>query len=98
VRQHQHAGVEFLYVTSGKLALQIGEDEPEFAEGDAIYFESAVPHGYRKAGSRRTVALVVLVTAGPKVASSSKQWRACASISPIALQDVVRHRRGRMKR
>jgi transcriptional regulator with XRE-family HTH domain len=63
VRQHQHAGVEFVYVISGKLALQIGEDEPELAEGDAVYFESAVPHGYRKAGSRRTAALVVVVTA-----------------------------------
>jgi transcriptional regulator with XRE-family HTH domain len=63
VRRHQHAGVEFIYVISGKLALQIGEDEPELAEGDAIYFESAVPHGYRKAGSRRTTALVVVVAA-----------------------------------
>jgi quercetin dioxygenase-like cupin family protein len=63
VRRHQHAGVEFLYVISGKLALQIGEDEPELAEGNAIYFESAIPHGYRKVGSRRTTALVVVVTA-----------------------------------
>jgi transcriptional regulator with XRE-family HTH domain len=62
VRKHQHAGIEFLYVISGKLALQIGEDEPELAEGDAIYFESAVPHGYRRIGSRRTTALVVVVT------------------------------------
>ena len=61
-RRHQHAGVEFLYVISGKLALQIGEDRPELAEGDAIYFESTVPHGYRKVGTRRTTALVVVVT------------------------------------
>jgi transcriptional regulator with XRE-family HTH domain len=61
-RRHEHAGVEFLYVVSGKLALEIGEDEPELAEGDAIYFESSVPHGYRKVGSRRTTALVVVVT------------------------------------
>ncbi len=61
-RTHQHAGVEFLYVISGKLILQIGEDRPELAEGDAIYFESTVPHGYRKVGQRRTSALVVVVT------------------------------------
>jgi transcriptional regulator with XRE-family HTH domain len=60
VRRHQHPGVEFLYLLSGKLALQIGEKEPELAEGDAIYFDSAVPHGYRKVGSRRTTALVVV--------------------------------------
>ena len=29
MRTHQHAGVEFLYVISGKLAFPIGEDEPE---------------------------------------------------------------------
>jgi transcriptional regulator with XRE-family HTH domain len=63
MHKHQHAGVEFLYLISGKLALQIGDNEPELAEGDAIYFESAVPHGYRKVGSRRTTALVVVVTA-----------------------------------
>lgn len=61
-RKHQHAGVEFLYVICGKLALQIGEDEPELLEGDAIYFESTVPHAYRKVGARRTTALVVVVT------------------------------------
>jgi quercetin dioxygenase-like cupin family protein len=63
VRRHQHAGVEFLYVISGKLGLQIGEEESELAEGDAVYFESEVPHGYRKVGARRTAALVVVVTA-----------------------------------
>ncbi len=62
VLKHQHEGVEFLYVISGKLGLQVGEDEPELAEGDAIYFESTVPHGYRKIGSRRTTALVVVVS------------------------------------
>jgi transcriptional regulator with XRE-family HTH domain len=59
--RHQHAGVEFLYVMSGKLAIEIGENERELAEGDSIYFESAVAHGYRKVGPRRTTALVVVV-------------------------------------
>lgn len=61
--RHEHAGVEFLYVISGKLAIKIGEDEMELTEGDAIYFESAVPHEYRKVGLRRTTALVVVVGA-----------------------------------
>jgi quercetin dioxygenase-like cupin family protein len=60
--RHQHAGVEFLYLISGKLLLQIGEDESELSEGDAIYFESGIPHAYRKVGPRRTTALVVVVT------------------------------------
>jgi transcriptional regulator with XRE-family HTH domain len=60
--RHEHAGVEFLYLISGKLLLQIGEDESELSEGDAIYFESGVPHAYRKVGPRRTTALVVVVS------------------------------------
>jgi mannose-6-phosphate isomerase-like protein (cupin superfamily) len=63
VRRHEHAGVEFLYLVSGKLALPIGEEEHVLLEGDAIYFDSAVPHGYRKLGTRRTSALVVVVPA-----------------------------------
>ena len=62
VSRHQHTGVEFLYVISGKLAIEIGQNKPELAEGDAIYFESEVPHGYRKLGTRRTTAVVVVVT------------------------------------
>lgn len=63
VRLHQHAGVEFLYVITGKLQIEIGEEKAELAEGDAIYFDSSVPHGYRKVGARRTAALVVVAPA-----------------------------------
>ena len=63
MRLHEHAGIEFLYLTSGKLALRIGEDEPELSEGDTIYFDSAVPHGYRKLGARRTTAVVIVISA-----------------------------------
>jgi len=60
LRMHKHAGIEFLYLTSGKLVLQTGEQGHVLAEGDAIYFDSAVSHGYRKVGTRRTTALVVV--------------------------------------
>ncbi|MBV8832582.1 MAG: helix-turn-helix transcriptional regulator [Acidobacteriaceae bacterium] len=62
LRKHEHPGIEFLFLISGKLVLQVGDDEPELAEGDAIYFDSAVPHSYRRVGSRRTTALVVVTT------------------------------------
>jgi len=39
--------------------LRAGEDQHELAEGDAIYFDSAMPHGYRRIGPKRTTALVV---------------------------------------
>jgi transcriptional regulator with XRE-family HTH domain len=58
-RLHEHPGIEFLYVLSGRLELITGEDKHELAEGDAIYFDCTVPHGYRRIGSKRTTALVV---------------------------------------
>ena len=58
---HQHPGIEFLYVLSGRLELRTAEDTHELADGDAIYFDCTVPHGYRKLGSKLTRALVVVV-------------------------------------
>jgi transcriptional regulator with XRE-family HTH domain len=58
-RLHEHPGIEFIYVLSGTLELCAGEDRHELAEGDAIYFDCSVPHGYRRVGSKRTTALVV---------------------------------------
>jgi transcriptional regulator with XRE-family HTH domain len=59
VRLHEHTGIEFLYVLSGRLELRVGANQHELSEGDSIYFDSTVPHGYRRHGSKRTTALVV---------------------------------------
>jgi transcriptional regulator with XRE-family HTH domain len=61
VRLHQHLGVEFMFVTSGKLGLRIGESEHTLEKGDAIYFDSNLPHGYRRAGNTPCTAVVVTV-------------------------------------
>ncbi|MEO8052769.1 MAG: cupin domain-containing protein [Acidobacteriota bacterium] len=58
-RVHEHPGIEFLYVLSGKLELRTREDPHELSEGDSIYFDSTVPHSYRRIGTKRTTALVV---------------------------------------
>jgi transcriptional regulator with XRE-family HTH domain len=58
-RFHEHPGIEFLYVISGKVELHTRTAKYELSEGDAIYFDSTVPHAYRKAGVRRATALVV---------------------------------------
>jgi transcriptional regulator with XRE-family HTH domain len=63
-RLHQHPGIEFLYVISGKLQLRTPDDQHDLAEGDAVYFDSTVLHGYRRIGPKRTTALVV--TLGPR--------------------------------
>jgi transcriptional regulator with XRE-family HTH domain len=58
-RLHEHPGIEFLYVLSGRLELRIRSDKHELSEGDSIYFDSTAPHGYCRHGSKRTSALVV---------------------------------------
>lgn len=58
-RLHQHAGVEFLYMISGKIDLVIGSDTHTLDTGDAIYFDSGVRHGYRRAGVQPCTGLIV---------------------------------------
>ena len=59
VRRHSHAGVELIYLLSGSLELQIGKEEHTLDEGDAIYFDASVPHGYRRMGNEPSTAIVV---------------------------------------
>jgi len=56
---HQHPGIEMLYVISGRLELGAGAEVHQLGEGDAVYFDSGVPHTYRRIGSKRTTAIVV---------------------------------------
>ena len=59
MRPHSHPGVEFLYVLQGTLHLQVGEEEQVLEACDAIYFDSNVPHAYRRAGARNCSAIVI---------------------------------------
>jgi transcriptional regulator with XRE-family HTH domain len=59
LRRHQHPGAEFLYVVSGTLHLQIGDDEHILHTRDSIYFDSTVPHAYFKSGTKACCAVVV---------------------------------------
>jgi transcriptional regulator with XRE-family HTH domain len=60
-KAHQHVGVEFLYVLKGSLALKIGSDEYALEAEDAIYFDSAVPHSYRRSGAKPCTGVIVTV-------------------------------------
>lgn len=59
LRRHQHAGAEFIYVVSGTLNLQIGDEQHTLEARDSIYFDSTVPHAYRRSGARACCAVVV---------------------------------------
>ena len=57
---HEHEGVEFVYVLSGRLVIEMDGRTELLEEGDAAYFDSAVPHSYRREGDGRTTAIVVV--------------------------------------
>ncbi len=59
IKLHQHTGVEFVYILRGNLDVTIGCEVHSLDAGDSIYFDSSVRHGYRRASSRSTTAVVV---------------------------------------
>ena len=61
VKPHQHPGVEMLYLMKGSLTLKIGSEEFLLEAEDAIYFDSAVLHSYRRRGSKSCTGVIVTV-------------------------------------
>jgi transcriptional regulator with XRE-family HTH domain len=59
LQPHDHPGVEFIYVINGVLSVHMDGDEHALEAGDAIYFDSTVPHAYRRSGGRSCTAVVV---------------------------------------
>jgi transcriptional regulator with XRE-family HTH domain len=61
VRPHQHPGVELLYLLKGSLTLKIGSEEFQLEAEDAIYFDAAVQHSYRRRGAKACTGVIVTV-------------------------------------
>ena len=59
VKRHHHAGVELIYLIKGSLEVRIGKETHTLEEGDAMYFDASVPHGYRRVGKKPCAAIVV---------------------------------------
>jgi quercetin dioxygenase-like cupin family protein len=59
LRPHDHAGVEFIYVMDGILIIYMSGDEHTLDAGDSIYFDSTIPHAYRRSGGRKCSAVVI---------------------------------------
>ena len=60
-KPHQHPGVELLYLMKGSLTVKIGSEEFELEPEDAIYFDAAVLHSYRRRGAKPCSAVIVTV-------------------------------------
>ncbi|TIX98736.1 MAG: cupin domain-containing protein, partial [Mesorhizobium sp.] len=54
-----HGSAEFIYVLSGRLVVNVNGKDAALETGDAVYFDSSVPHGYRREGEAIATAIVV---------------------------------------
>jgi transcriptional regulator with XRE-family HTH domain len=61
VKPHQHTGIEFLFVSRGRLEINIGNEPFVLEEGDSIYFDSGIRHSYLRVGKQPCSALIVTV-------------------------------------
>lgn len=61
MRPHQHPGVELLYLLKGSLTLKIGNEEFQLEAEDAIYFDAAVQHSYRRRGAKPCKGVIITV-------------------------------------
>ena len=61
VKPHQHPGIELLYLTKGSLTVKIGNEEFQLDAEDAVYFDSAVLHSYRRRGPKPCSGVIVTV-------------------------------------
>jgi transcriptional regulator with XRE-family HTH domain len=80
-----HPGEEYVMVIEGKLELHTEFYEPVLLEqGDSIYFDSSMAHGYVAAGSERCVMLSVCSTAewGGQAAERSAGSHAQVPLEP----------------
>src|SRR5574338_143775 len=59
VRAHAHAGAEIVYVLNGCLEMRIGEQRHVLDAGDSIYFDSGIPHAYRRHDRQPCSAMIV---------------------------------------
>ena len=58
---HQHGAEEVIYVLKGRLAVIVDEETVTLDEGDAMTFDSSLPHSYRREAKHACKALVVTV-------------------------------------
>jgi transcriptional regulator with XRE-family HTH domain len=60
-RMGQHIGQEWSIVMKGKVEVVVGEKSYLLREGDAIYFNSTIPHKYVNAGSEAAYGICITI-------------------------------------
>jgi transcriptional regulator with XRE-family HTH domain/quercetin dioxygenase-like cupin family protein len=54
-----HGGEEFVFILSGKVVFQVGDERFSLEQGDSLYFDAAVPHRGWSVGRDATALVVV---------------------------------------
>jgi transcriptional regulator with XRE-family HTH domain len=67
-----HGGEEFVFILSGKVVFQVGDERWTLEEGDSIYFDAAIPHRGWSVG-REAKALVVVHPTGHAAPEQGKR-------------------------
>jgi transcriptional regulator with XRE-family HTH domain len=60
-----HPGEEFLFVLKGKIDLIYGKEKIALNAGDAVHFDSSIPHRGQNAGKQESECLVVVIDKVP---------------------------------
>ena len=56
---NNHRGEEFLFVLDGTVEFRCGDTIVTLTEGDSLYFDSGIPHGYRGVGGVARTLVVI---------------------------------------
>jgi len=64
-KAHMHPGFEFMYMLDGELELRHGDKECTLSEGDAVYFDSSMPHSYKCVGRKPAKSIIVTMHQAP---------------------------------
>ncbi|WP_206427477.1 helix-turn-helix domain-containing protein [Leucobacter chromiireducens] len=62
-----HEGSEWVYVLSGRLTLELGEQVLELGQGEAAEFDTMTPHRIRAAGAKPAEVISIFNTVGERL-------------------------------
>ena len=80
----RHAGEEVLYVLSGRIEFQVGDERFEMRAGDCLHFDAEQPHMGRNLG--RAPARMLMVVANHRSATGAVRTGGPAELSQLAAQ------------
>ena len=58
--EYQHQGEEFVYVLSGTVEVNVGENINKLGKGDHLHFNSGIKHGLKNIGTTKADLIVVI--------------------------------------